>query len=178
MPGQWKVLSRREVFAIPQRISVAVEEVELPDGRRVDDYVQIDMADSAIVFAQTVDDEILCLRLYRHGARSVGLELPSGRVEPAETPLQAAERELLEETGYRASDWRPLGNFFMSTNQRITFMHAFQARAAVKLCEPHSGDLEEATVELITRDQLSAALRRNEMISSASLATLTLAWNT
>src|SRR5258708_2832875 len=107
MSGYWKVISRREVLVIPRRIAVAVEEVELPDGRRVEDYVQFEIADFVVIFAQTVSNELLCLRQYRHGARRVGLELPAGRIDSPEGPIEAAQRELLEETGYRGSNWRP-----------------------------------------------------------------------
>ena len=55
-----------------------------------------------------VDEEerILLVRQYRLPAQQYLWELPAGRVDPGETPLQAAKRELMEETGYRAKKWR------------------------------------------------------------------------
>src|SRR5260370_41567331 len=105
----WQVMSRREVLSIPDRVTVSIESVLLTDGQCVDDYVQIDIPDFVLIFAETVSSEVVCLRQYRHGARGVSLELPTGRIDDAEAPLESARRELLEETGYKSTNWAPLG---------------------------------------------------------------------
>src|SRR5271166_2438812 len=94
----WTVIERREVFSISDRISISIEAVKLPGGRIVDDYLQIHIADFVLIFAETSSGQVVCLRLYRHGARGIGLELPTGHIDGSEVPLDAARRELLEET--------------------------------------------------------------------------------
>jgi hypothetical protein len=49
----WKLLERRELFSLPGRLVVAMDTIELPDGRRVDDYLQLRLADFVVVFAET-----------------------------------------------------------------------------------------------------------------------------
>jgi ADP-ribose diphosphatase len=71
-------------------------------------------AGSAVMMA--VDDRrrILLVRQYRLPAGTNLWELPAGRLDPGEKPLQAARRELVEETGYRARRWKKLVSFFPS----------------------------------------------------------------
>jgi ADP-ribose pyrophosphatase len=170
----WKVLDRREAFALPPWVSVAVETIELPDGRRIDDYVQVHVSNFAIVFAETADGQIICVRQYRHAPRGPSLEFVAGRIDDGEDPLAAAKRELLEETGYDSPDWELAGRFIISPTQGIGTGHVYRAHNAVRRQAPCSGDLEEAVVELLDRDALVAALVAGEIVAGSHIATMAL----
>ena len=71
-------------------------------------------AGSAVMMAVDAQQRILLVRQYRLPARSNLWELPAGRLDPGENPLQAARRELVEETGYRARRWKKLISFYPS----------------------------------------------------------------
>jgi ADP-ribose diphosphatase len=71
-------------------------------------------AGSAVMMAVDARQRILLVRQYRLPARSNLWELPAGRLDPGENPLQAARRELVEETGYRARRWKKLISFYPS----------------------------------------------------------------
>lgn len=157
----WDVLGRRTLLRTERGIEVAVETVRLPDGRIIDDYHQIVVGDSASVYAETPDGKVIVIRHYCHGARRHSIGLPGGRVDPSETPLEAAKRELLEETGHSASDWTFLGSFVRNGNQGGGVDHLFRASAARRITTPDSGDLEEITVCAMTRDELRAVLEGN-----------------
>src|SRR6266850_8396318 len=100
----WKTLARRVVLSYLPWMEVAVEQVELPDGRVVDEFLSVKTRDFAIVVALTDDGRVVMERSYKHGTRRVALSLPAGYLAPDEEPLAAAKRELLEETGYTADE--------------------------------------------------------------------------
>jgi ADP-ribose pyrophosphatase len=173
----WRVLGRKPVFSLPPRLGIALEAVALPDGRIVEDYLQIEMPSYATIYAETADRRVLCLRQYKHGPRRVSLTLPAGHVETHEDPRAAAERELLEETGHVASAWRKLASFTNAGNQGCGQCHVFAAYGARAVQPPRPGDLEEMRLELLPRAALSAALSEGDIaiLGSAIAAALGLA---
>src|SRR5262249_25118918 len=106
----WAVKSRVTVFSHP-RLEVAIETVQLPDGRVVEDYIQVEIADHSVVVPWDEKGRWLVQRQYKHGPRKVGLTFPAGRLNEHETPLDAAKRELYEETGLVCDVWHSLGSF-------------------------------------------------------------------
>jgi ADP-ribose pyrophosphatase len=110
-----RILSSRTVYRGPV-FWVTTDQVEEPGGIRVRRDL-IHHSGSVVVLA--VDDtkatpRLLLERQYRHAAQDYLWELPAGRIDPGEQELKAAQRELIEETGYRASRWRRILKFYAS----------------------------------------------------------------
>ena len=84
---------------------------------------------SAVVMAVDAKGRILLVRQYRLPADRYLWELPAGRLDPGETPLQAAKRELAEETGVRAREWKKLAAFWVSPGYVEERMTIYQARS-------------------------------------------------
>ena len=89
----------------------------------------------------------------------------------------AVQRELREETGCVAEEWRSLGRFTVNGNQGCGRAHLFAARGARLVAEPDSGDLEDMQIVLMNADQVLASVRdgRLPLLSSAAAVALALA---
>jgi ADP-ribose pyrophosphatase len=171
----WAIVDSREVFTLAPRVSISVDTVKLPDGRIIEDYCQIRTADHVVIYAETEENLLICLQQYRHGSRRVGLTLPAGNIEADEKPLESAKRELLEETGYGGGLWFDLGKYPVHGSQGVSTSHLFVVKGCAQVAEPNSGDLEEAIVELYTKDYVLTALRRNEFLVLSDAAAIGLA---
>ena len=93
--------------------SVTEDRVVDPDGFEIRRAI-VQHRGSAVMMAVDEGKRVLLVRQYRLPARGYLWELPAGRLDPGETPLQAARRELAEETGYRAKHWKKLVTFYPS----------------------------------------------------------------
>jgi ADP-ribose diphosphatase len=171
----WKTLERRTLLSRKPWLEVGDEKIELPDGRIIDGYPWVRSRDYSVVTAVRDDGRITVLRSYRHGTRNEQLELPAGVIEPGESPLDAAKRELREETGYEADDWTSLGSHAVHANYGVGTQHSFIARGLRKVAEPHSGDLEETTLDFVPLAEALAALDRGEIGILSSAAALAFA---
>ena len=101
---KWKILDSEYVIKRPW-LTARKDKVELPDGRIIEEFYVLEYPDWVNVIAITKDGQFVMERQYRHGLSVEGMELPCGTMEDGETPLQAAQRELLEETGYGNGEW-------------------------------------------------------------------------
>jgi ADP-ribose pyrophosphatase len=89
-------------------------------------------AGSAVMMAVDEKKRILLVRQFRLPAMKKMWELPAGKVDDGEKPLQAARRELIEETGYRARTWERLGSFFVSPGYVQERMHIYLATGLIE----------------------------------------------
>ena len=173
--NEWIVLSRRTLFSGGPIREIAIEAIELPDGRVVPDYYSIRLPDFVLIFAQMTDGTVPMFRHYRHGPRRVCLTFPGGAIEHQETPLDAARRELTEELGCESDRWTTLGSFTTNANQGCNCVHMFRAEGCVRTATPDSGDLEDGEVVWLRPEQLVSQERVEEIGLTSHVALLMLA---
>ncbi|MBT3926229.1 MAG: NUDIX hydrolase [Rhodospirillaceae bacterium] len=170
----WATLDSRTVLSAQPYLDVRIERVALPDGRVVEDFYQVDVPDFVVIFAEAEDGRVLVIRQYKHGAKQVSLTFPGGDLNEAEAPLEAARRELKEETGHAARSWLSLGNYAVNGNQGCGWAHYFIAKDCHKVCEPESGDLEEMEIIALGGDEIFAAAKDGEFKLLPQLALFSL----
>jgi len=159
----WTTLDRRVEFSGGPIREIVRETVQLPDGRIIPDFYTARMGDYALVYAVTTEGKVLVLRQYKHGLGRVCLTFPGGYVAPGEDPAVAAERELLEETGYRGGKLTSLGSFVTNANQGCNTAHLFRVDGCQRECDPDSGDLEEMELTVFEPAELLSPSRFAEM---------------
>lgn len=107
-------------------ITVTTDEVVLPNGHRAKLEV-VQHPGGAAVVALDSHRQVCLLRQYRYVADGWIWELPAGKLEPGEPPLETAQRELIEEAGVSASHWESLGAVLSSPGVFGETLHLFQA---------------------------------------------------
>jgi ADP-ribose pyrophosphatase len=108
-------------------LTLNLEEVELPNGA----VAALEIAHhpgGAAVVALDGEGRVCLLRQFRHAAGGWITELPAGKLDNSEPPLECAKRELAEEAGMSAARWDHLGQFFSSPGVLTEIIHVFLAR--------------------------------------------------
>lgn len=120
-----EIISRKEVFKTPYFSLVSKVCAKDKAG---DPYYAIATSDYVTVLAMTKAEEFLLVRQYRPAVETFCMELPSGHVDAGETPLEAARRELLEETGYTAQKFVELGRLRPDIGRLSNHLWCYLAR--------------------------------------------------
>ena len=120
--GPWRVNGTREVYKNPW-IRVREDAVTRPDGSP-GIYGVVEFEPAVAIVALTEEDEVYLVGQYRYPTQSFSWEVVEGYALPGETPLQAAQRELREESGLGAAEWTALGHIEISNSvtDQIGFM--------------------------------------------------------
>lgn len=121
-------------------------------------------------------DQVVLIRNHRVAIGKTLVELPAGTLEPPEPPLATAQRELTEETGYRADRWTELPGFFMSPGILNERMHVFVAEGLTP-GQPAREAGEEIENLVVPVEEAMAIIQRGEIEDAKTVATL-LYWRT
>ncbi|MGZ3723727.1 MAG: NUDIX hydrolase [Bdellovibrionales bacterium] len=148
--SHWKTLSS-ETLLQAGFFKVRADRCELPDGRVMPKYYVFEYPDWVNVVPVTSDGKVVLVRQHRHGAELDFLEIPGGSTHAGATedPRLAAERELLEETGYAAAEWAHCGSHFPNPAVQGNLLHTYVAFGCKKVSEISLDPFEDLSVELM-----------------------------
>lgn len=151
-------------------LRLRVDTIALADGTIVEGYYVRESRGFTIVAAVTAEREIVLVRQYKHGVGEVVLELPAGAIDPGESAVDCAVRELAEETGYAGDPPRLLRTLYADpTNSNASFSIFLIENA--RLRHAQSLDVTEAIlVETVSLAELAAMLGDGRLISGPHVA--------
>jgi ADP-ribose pyrophosphatase len=171
--GPYIVRKRTEVYR-NRWIRVRQDDVVAPDGTdRL--FGIVDMGSGVAVLPIWDNGRVFLAREFKYAQETHTIEVFCGGVEVGETPLDAAQRELAEESGLAASEWTPMGRVQQHTTIVKTSGHLFVARGLSRLADPPKGDDEVEVIET-DLDQAYAMVRRGDIIHAASCLLIALAY--
>jgi ADP-ribose pyrophosphatase len=160
-PLPWTVLHESRRVAPSGFLPILTRRYRLPSGRETD-WDLVGWGQTVAVLALTSDDQVLLARQYRPGPDRVLDELPGGVVDTGEDAASAAARELLEETGYRATHLAVVGSTWLSASAP-TRRHVAVATGCEKVSEPMRDDEAECRPVLVQLAQFRAHLRSGQL---------------
>ncbi len=139
-------------------LNVRFDWLKHPTEDRILKRLVLESVDWINVVALTEDGQSVMVEQYRFGTGSCTLETPGGMVDAGETPLQAAQRELKEETGYSGGRWKSLGAVQPNPAIHSHLCHHFLAEGVTKNDSQDLGQGEAIAVHLYTIDQVRSAI--------------------
>lgn len=169
--GKWEILSSEYLFRRPW-LTVRHDKVRLPDGRINPEFYVLEYPDWVNVFAITEDGRAVMEKQYRHGLGKTCYEIPAGVIEEGETPLEAAKRELAEETGYGEGEWSELMTVSGNCSTTSNLTHCFLAKGVKKISSQHLDATEDLEVCLMDLEQVKDLLVCDQVKQSLMAAPL------
>jgi len=171
----WKILESHHLHKY-----VRIDKCELPNGMVIDGFV-LEYGDWATILALTKQQEVVLIRQYRHGAQKVILELPGGALDSKEEiPMQAARRELMEETGYSSDNFIQIGCVSPNPANQTNLIYSFLALDAEKVGDQELDDTEDIEVVLRPLEEVIRMAKTGELYQTMQVSTVFFAlayWN-
>ena len=169
--GKWKIVSTEYLIRRPW-LTARRDVVELPDGRVNPEYYVLEYPDWVNVIAITKEGLMVMERQYRHGLGKTCFELPCGVIEEGETPMEAAQRELLEETGYAGGSWQEWMTLSPNPSTSTNLTHSFLAVGVEKVSEQKLDATEDIVVSLQEPSYVHDLLVNNQILQALMAAPL------
>lgn len=169
--GKWKIIKSEYLFRRPW-LTVRRDCVELPDGRQNPEFYVMEYPDWVNVIALTEDGKFVMERQYRHGLGNTCFEIPAGVIEKGETPLEAAKRELMEETGYGDGEWSKIMTVSGNSSTTNNLSHCFVAKGVKKIGSQNLDSTEDLQIVLMDEAEVKDLMVNDQIRQSLMAAPL------
>ncbi len=169
---KWKLL-HSEYIAREPWFTARRDEVQLPNGNIIPTYYVLEYPAWVCVIALTREGKMIMERQYRHGLGRVSYEICAGVVDAEDqSPLAAAKRELLEETGFGNGHWESYMIVSANPGTHNNLTYCFLATDVEKVEERHLEPTEDIAVELLLPEQVKHMLSENKIVQATQAAAL------
>ncbi len=166
---KWRIVGSEYLIRRPW-LTARKDKVELPDGRVNDEYYVLEYPTWVNVLAIVDDGLYVMAEQTRHGLGDVYTELCAGVAESGETPIEAARRELLEETGFGGGKWRLLNIISQNPATCTNLTYCFLAEGVSRIGAQRLDATEDINVRLLTDAEVLSMLKHDK-IKQALMAT-------
>jgi ADP-ribose pyrophosphatase len=151
-------------------VQLRLATVSLPNGSRKTREILVHPGAAAIV-PLSDDNTIMLVEQYRAAVGRATLEIPAGTLEEGESPEDCARRELIEETGFRASNWTTLTAYYPSPGYSSEIIHVFKASGLEKVSDADA----EFPLRHMPLTEVQAKIRTGEVMDSKTIIGVLLA---
>ncbi len=171
-PRRWTTLSSDYIVTRPPWLTVRHDRVRLPDGRINPEFYVLEYPDWVNVIAITKDGRYVMELQYRQGLGQTCYEICAGVMEAGETPLEAARRELWEETGFGGGEWTHLMSISGNASTTSNLTHCFVAVGVEPVGDRHLDATEDIDVVLMSEREVLELLKADKVKQSLMAAPL------
>lgn len=174
---RWQIKSSKNIVK-DKWISLRSDECILPNGKLIEPYYVLEYSNWVNIVPVTKNNEIVMIRQYRHGIKDTILELPCGSIEPYDkSPLEAAKRELLEETGFGSDDFTQLCKLSPNAANHTNISFSFIALNTVCLKNQNLDETEQIKVVILPIQDVNTMLENNKILQCLHVSALFYALN-
>ncbi|RPE05874.1 NUDIX hydrolase [Chitinophaga lutea] len=168
----WKLVNSEYLYKEPW-LTLRRDICETPAGVTVNPYYVLEYPDWVCVMAVTADHQVILIRQYRHAFGTVLLEIPGGVIDPEDpVPLDAARRELLEETGYAFEQFYSLGAVSHNPSTSTNLTHMFLATGGKYVQAQQLDANEEIEVLLKDVNEVEQMLKEHQFVQALHVSCL------
>lgn len=173
---RWKILQSTYLVRHPM-VNIRQDACELPQGRTIDDYFVVEEPDVVLVFALTTDQKLILVEQYKHGIQETCLEIPGGYLDDAnEDPLEAARRELIEETGYQVDELTPLATFVNQPTRCTNRTFVYIGTNGRRVADQNLDENEDIHIRLVDMSDVFRMIREGQISVALSVGAIYMAW--
>ncbi len=172
----WRTLASRTLLQ-DRWIDLRADDCRTAAGHDIKPYYVLTYPDWVHVVALTTDDQVVLVEQYRHAAATVCLEPPGGVIDATDaSPVAAGQRELLEETGFAATDWQLVASLWANPASQTNRAHTVLATGCHRVGEPALEPGEDGlSVRLLPVADVRSGLRHGLLAQSMHVAGVLLA---
>lgn len=167
----WEILESEYIHQ-SQWLVARKDKVKTTQGVVINDFYVLEYPTWVNVVAITDTGKYILEKQYRHGIGEVVYEICAGTCEKGEEPLAAAQRELLEETGFGGGKWSFLGKFAPNPNSMNNWCYSFLAEGVIKQQEAQQEPSENIEVLQVDKSELKSKIMDGEIVEGIMLALL------
>ena len=166
LTSRWNLESSRKIYS-NKYIELYEDVLNINSKKKI--YTRAKRKNYSTIVPFVSDNEILVIKSYRHLINSYQIEAPSGYIDAGETPIEAASRELKEETGYKANNIISLGSYTLDYTMFEQVGNLFVGYDVVKESKQNLGAMEIIEPMILTIDKIKELLYVGKILNASSI---------